>query len=150
MTSDPEWRRLHTEMRVLQPKCYRYVSLLFPNRLNHLRDDTLFHSGKGFPCFSFAIKTFEDITRDIANSTSTEHSVSLVVKTDALAYDLLNQISCPVAFFSCPLFPSEQQYPSTKGKAYVIVETLMKLEITSASSLTRCQLFSCLNSKFQK
>lgn len=87
-------------MRVLQPKCYMYVSLLLPNRLNHLRDDTPFHSGMGFPCFAFAIKTFEDITHDIANSTSTEHSVSLVVKTNALAYDLLNQISCPVTFFS--------------------------------------------------
>lgn len=84
-----------------------------------------------FPLSDSAIRAFQNLKRDIANSAiaAINPSAPLVVETDASDSAIaasLRQNGRPVAFFSRTLSKSERRHTAIEKEAYAIVEALRK------------------------
>ena len=82
-----------------------------------------------FPLFRSAIKAFQNMKRDIANSdiSTVNPSIPLIVETDTPDCGRaasLRQSDRPVAFISRTLSPSERRHSAIEQDTYTIVEAL--------------------------
>ena len=84
-----------------------------------------------FPLFDSAIRAFQNLKKDIANSAiaAINPSALLIVETDASDSAIsasVRQHGRPVAFFSRTLSKSERRHTTIEKEAYAIVEALRK------------------------
>ena len=82
-----------------------------------------------FPLSDSAIRAFQNLKRDIANSAivAINPSALLIVETDAFDSAIaasLRQHGRPVAFFSWTLLKSERRHTAIEKEVYAIVEVL--------------------------